>query len=214
MTITKIVAVKGTNCDLYVDGIRTVTLDAEVIYTEHLKPGLEVEEEYLRNLVSKANIVEAKEKALNWLSLRDYSFFELMQRLSRFYDATTSHAVVEKMVDIGLIDDCRYAEKYARDLLERRGLSLKRARFEMHQKGLASDLVDEILAGYEDTEVDRATAILEKKYQRKLSGPNGRQNVTAALARMGFRLEDIRTAMSQFLVWQTDKADEFQDIGE
>ena len=79
---------------------------------------------------------------------------------------------------------------------------------------MASDLVDEILAGYEDTEVDRATAILEKKYQRKLSGPNGRQNVTAALARMGFRLEDIRTAMSQFLVWQTDKADEFQDIGE
>lgn len=214
MTITKIVAVKGTNCDLYVDGIHAVTLDADVIYTEHLKPGLEVEEEYLRNLVSKANIVEAKEKALNWLSLRDYSFFELMQRLSRFYDATTSHAVVEKMVDIGLIDDCGYAEKYARDLLERRGLSLKRARFEMHQKGLASDLVDEILAGYEDTEVDRATAILEKKYQRKLSGPNGRQNVTAALARMGFRLEDIRTAMSQFLVWQTDKADEFQDIGE
>ena len=44
--------------------------------------------------------------------------------------------------------------------------------------------------------------------------PNGWQNVTAALARMGFRLEDIRTAMSQFLVQQMDKADEFQDIGE
>ena len=40
MTITKIVAVKGTNCDLYVDGVRTVTLDAEVIYAEHLKLSL------------------------------------------------------------------------------------------------------------------------------------------------------------------------------
>lgn len=214
MTITKIVAVKGTNCDLYVDGVRTVTLDAEVIYAEHLKPGLEVGEEYLHNLVSKANIVEAKGKALNWLSLRDYSFSELTQRLCRFYDAATSHAVAEKMVDIGLVDDCQYAEKYARDLLKRRGLSLNRARFEMGQKGLAPDLVDEVLADYEDTEADRVAAILEKKYQRKLSAPNGWQNVTAALARMGFRLEDIRTAMSQFLVQQMDKADEFQDIGE
>ena len=214
MTITKIVAVKGTNCDLYVDGVKAVTLDAEVIYTEHLSPGLEVDAEYLRSLVSKANIVEAREKALNWLSVRDYSFSELVQRLETLYDPVTSEAAARRMQEIGLVNDEVYAEKFARDLLERRGLSLSRARFEMRQKGLDPELMETALCGYEDTEQERAAAVIEKKYLRKLTGPKGRQNVTAALARMGFRLEDIRKALLPYLSGEREGTDEFEDIGE
>lgn len=204
MTITRITMLAGETCGIWVDGVRRVTTDAMVVYEEGLRPGLEVDEAYIAALAVKGDVNAAKNKAMELLGYRDYCEAELAERLGRTYDPRVAAVAARRMAELGLVDDRSYAERLARDLLDRRGLSLRHAREEMKLRSVSRELTDEVLEGREDGEAARAEAVLRKKYAKKLALPDGRSKVTAALARMGFRFADIRAAIEAY----NDGADE------
>lgn len=214
MRITKIAMLTETTCGIWIDDVQRVVTDPVLVYEEGLKADMEIDEAFAVYLEQKAGIAKAKSRALDLLGIRDYCSAELENRLSEQFDRRIAAAAVQRMIELELVNDTVYATKYAKDLVVRRGLSLRRARSEMRQKGLENDRIDEALALYEDDELERVEAVVAKKYVKKLQMPNGRRNVIAALMRMGFRYSDIRTVLQNYALPEEDDEAEIEWMDE
>ena len=187
------------SCEVWVDGAMLVRTDALLVHEEGLEVGTELEPEDVRRLCTRASISDAKQRAFLLLGYRPYCGAELKKRLEEQFEPAVAEAAVRRAQELGYIDDEKYAEMLARELFLRKGWSLRRASFEMYDRGLPAELVEPQLAGYEDDEVERAAAVLEKKYLRKLSDPKGRRSALAALQRLGFAYPDTKEALSLIL---------------
>ena len=186
-------------CEVWVDGALLVRTDALLVREEGLEEGAELDPEDLRRLCTRASVSEAKQKAFQLLGYRAYCFAELVKRLEEQFETPVAEAAVRRAEELGYIDDGRYAEALARELFLRKGWSLRRASYEMYSRGLPSTLVEPQLAAYEDSDADRAAAVLRKKYAPKLSDPKGRRSALAALQRLGFAYEDAKAALEEVL---------------
>ena len=104
-----------------------------------------------------------RERALRHLARRDHSRAELARKLSAHGDADEIEAVIERMGELGLQSDTRYAEAFVRVKAGRFGAS--RLRSELARRGIDRDLIDEAIAGEcVESEADRARAVLRARF--------------------------------------------------
>ena len=104
-----------------------------------------------------------RERALRHLARRDHSRAELARKLSAHGDADEIEAVIERMGELGLQSDTRYAEAFVRGKAGRFGAS--RLRSELARRGVDRDLIDEAIAGEcVESEADRARAVLRGRF--------------------------------------------------
>ena len=104
-----------------------------------------------------------RERALPHLARRDHSRAELTRKLAAHGDADEIDAVIERMGELGLQSDTRYAEAFVRGKAGRFGAS--RLRSELARRGIDRDLIDEAIAGEcVESEADRARAVLRGRF--------------------------------------------------
>ena len=104
-----------------------------------------------------------RERALRHLARRDHSRAELTRKLAAHGDADEIDAVIERMGELGLQSDTRYAEAFVRGKAGRFGAS--RLRSELARRGVDRDLIDEAIAGEcVESEADRARAVLRGRF--------------------------------------------------
>ena len=104
-----------------------------------------------------------RERALRHLARRDHSRAELTRKLAAHGDADEIDAVIERMGELGLQSDTRYAEAFVRGKAGRFGAS--RLRSELARRGIDRDLIDEAIAGEcVESEADRARAVLRGRF--------------------------------------------------
>ena len=104
-----------------------------------------------------------RERALRHLARRDHSRAELARKLAAHGDANEIDAVIERMGELGLQSDTRYAEAFVRGKAGRFGAS--RLRSELARRGVDRDLIDEAIAGEcVESEADRARAVLRGRF--------------------------------------------------
>ena len=104
-----------------------------------------------------------RERALRHLARRDHSRAELARKLAAHGDADEIDAVIERMGELGLQSDTRYAEAFVRGKAGRFGAS--RLRSELARRGINRDLIDEAIAGEcVESEADRARAVLRGRF--------------------------------------------------
>ncbi len=98
-------------------------------------------------------------------------------------------AVLDRMTEVGLIDDAAYAQSWVDSRQQRRHLSRSVLRRELQQKGIDREVVDEAInqVTVED-EREAAVALAEKKLRslRGLDAAVKRRRIAGALARKGF----------------------------
>lgn len=198
MRITNIEKGKGKRYKVYVDGLYWASLDPEVIVDARLKEDLECDGEFLEQIKYKADVRRAKERALYLLEYRDHSRRELVDKLKKDVDEEIAESTADKMEEFGFLDDERYAEKLARDLLTRKKLGRQRAFYELQRKGIERELAGQVLDEAEIDPADQLNALIEKKYARYLGDEKGRKKVVGALLRLGHRYEDIKRALEQY----------------
>ena len=103
---------------------------------------------------------------------------------------------IERMKELGLLDDLDYGRRLAADLIHLRKYSLGRVRQALYQRKLDRETIDRVMEELEDTDqVGPMVELVRKKYLPKLREPQGRQKVAAALQRRGYGWEDIREAL-------------------
>lgn len=193
---------RGTKIHIHIDGEYLLTVDEDFWFSSGYVSGDEIDDGDLAAFREAAGSRLAFNSAMFSLDMRDHSEREIRQKLSRKYDEQAVDTAVEKLLDLGLVNDRRYAELLTRELFERKKYGKNRVRSELYRKGIASDTVNEVLEEYEnENEPDNVQTIVDiirKKYYNKLIDEKSRQKVVAALVRLGYSFSDIRQAMREF----------------
>ena len=190
---------------LFLDGEAAVKLDAQVFLQSGLKPGDQVSDQELFELIQASDARRAQEKALYLLEYRNYSKRELTEKIARTAASReAAQAAAGRMEELGLIDDRRFGEDYARELFSRKGYGARRAAQELRRKGLDQELVQELVEKYGSPEQsgENIRRVLEKKYPGWREDEKVRRRALAALQRLGYSYQEVREAMGQDEDWE------------
>ena len=177
---------------------RELSVDRQTFDESPYRVGMDITPEQLETLLTTSQYNRARERALYLLGLRDYACHELQQKLLTEATPEIASSVVERLAEVGLLDDAAYARRLARHLTEFKRYPRRRVEQELRRKGLAPDDIRDAVDSLDGEDFALALALLEKKYYNKLNDPKGRQQATAALARRGFSYGAIRRAMEEF----------------
>lgn len=187
---------------IYIDGEYLLTVDEIFWFSCGLVSGDEINEEELTAFEEAAGSRRAFNSALNSLDYRDHSEKKIRAKLLRKHDADYVDEAVEKLIELDLVNDERYAENYARELFERKKFGKMRIKSELRAKGISTDIanaaVEELFEEEEPDNVQRIVDIIGKRYYNRMNDEVGRKKVFSALQRMGYSFSDIREAMSEF----------------
>lgn len=200
----KITAKRGRadKIHIYIDGEYRLTVDEIFWFSCGLVSGDEINEEELTAFEEAAGSRRAFNSALNSLDYRDHSEKEIRAKLLRKHDADYVEEAIERLIELDLINDERYAENYARELFEHKRFGRMRIISELRAKGISSDIanaaVDELFSEEEPDNIQRIVDIIGKRYYNRMNNEVGRKKVFSALQRMGYSFSDIREAMSEF----------------
>lgn len=182
---------------LFIDGEFAMELDTRTLLENRFDVGREIAEEDLEKIIDLSNERRAKEKALWLISYRDHSKKELTEKIRRTCDGDAAEKAVERMEELGLVDDEAYARQYVRKLLLQKKMTKRVAVFELSRKGIdretAAAVLDEIDVDYKENIRD----IIEKKY-RNITDEKTKRRAVAALQRLGYGWDDINAVLRGF----------------
>lgn len=190
---------------LYIDGEEAMKLDTEVVLSHRFDVGREITDEDLYACVQDSQMKRCKDKAMWLISFRDHSRSELIVKLKRDYPEACCEAAVDRLEELGLIDDARYARRCAADLVDLKHLSERGVRQKLREKGIDRALIDEVIGELTVDEEAQIRTVIERKYARSLSDEKGQRRCVNALARMGFGYSDIKRVMREYI--DLDNAD-------
>lgn len=185
---------------LYLDGEPGPKVDTEVFLLSRLKPGDELTQEELSELMERSDARRAREKALYLLEHRSHSKRELTEKIARTAASReAAQAAADRLEEIGLIDDKAFAESYARELFLRKRFGALRVRQELSRKGIDRELIDQVMAPYleEDTGEENIALVLARRYPLWREDEKVRRRAVAALQRLGYSYGQIRAVMGQ-----------------
>lgn len=172
-----------------------LTVDAATFDSSCYFVGREITNEELERLKALSHKNRTRSRALYYLSGRDYAAKELERKLSRSSDKETAKAVVERLEEVGLVDDSAYAERLARSFANYRLYPRRRIMGALREKGISREDAENAIEQLETDDLQIALALLRKKYYNKLKTEQDRKKVAAALARSGFGFDTVKKAM-------------------
>ena len=182
---------------VYIDGEFAMNLDTQTLLEQRIDTGRELDDEELHGLIGRSNERRAKEKALWLISYRSHSKKELRDKISRTCDREAAEKAVERMEELGLVNDRDYASRCAQTLIFTKHMSKRGAAMELRRRGIESDLIDEALDEIEVDEREQIAAVIERKYP-KIEDEKIRRRATAALQRLGYGWDDIKAVLNEY----------------
>lgn len=136
----------------------------------------------------------ARQIVLRQLAIAPRSRAELLQKLAqRGCTHDVAGAVLDRMTEVGLVDDEAYAHMLVRSQQAGRGLAKRALARELRTKGIDGELADKALSSISDEdERDRARALVDKKLRamhglgievqtRRLAGMLARKGYSSSL---------------------------------
>lgn len=177
-----------------------IYIHSEIIRKYNVAKGMELSEEEADRLIYENDLRRARERALYLMESRDHSYRELFDKLEKNYSEDICFEVCNRLAEIGVINDSRYAEKLCRQLFEVKKLGRYRVRQEMRLKGLGSEIIEEAMENFseEDEPFERLEELVEQKYERYLTDRKGVEKVKNALARKGYSFGEIKEVLDLY----------------
>ena len=177
-----------------------IYIHSEIIRKYNVAKGMELSGEEADRLIYENDLRRARERALYLMESRDHSYRELFDKLEKNYSEDICFEVCNRLAEIGVINDRRYAEKLCRQLFEVKKLGRYRVRQEMRLKGLGSEIIEEAMENFseEDEPFERLEKLVEQKYERYLTDRKGVEKVRNALARKGYSFGEIKEVLDLY----------------
>lgn len=197
MKITGIEQTKKGRFSLFVDGEFAFSVHKDTFLASELAKDVELTSEYLEELRRDDAYISAKEAALTLLEMREYPSAMLLRKLREHYEQEPAEAAVQRMIELGLVNDLDYGTRLAADYVNLRHYPLRRIALELGKRGFSREMIGEILEAYPpQSQVEAAAEMIRKKYSMSLFDRKGIDKTIAALLRRGFTMEDIRGALA------------------
>ncbi|HCB95225.1 regulatory protein RecX [Ruminococcus sp. YE282] len=197
MLITAIEPRRKAMSALYLDGEYVMNLDTRTLIENRFDVGKDIDDEDLHEIIRLSNERRAKEKALWLISYRDHSKKELADKIKRTCDEKSADKAVERMEELGLVNDESYALHYAQKLIFTKHMSKNAVVYELARKGIDKELAAEILDEIEVDSSEQIRIIIDKKY-KNISDEKIRRRAVAALQRLGYRWDEIKGVIEEY----------------
>lgn len=197
MLITAIEPRRKDMSALYLDGEYVMNLDTRTLIENRFDVGKDIDYEDLHEIIRLSNERRAKEKALWLISYRDHSKKELADKIKRTCDEESADKAVERMEELGLVNDESYALHYAQKLIFTKHMSKNAVVYELARKGIDKELAAEILDEIEVDSSEQIRIIIDKKY-KNISDEKIRRRAVAALQRLGYRWDEIKGVIEEY----------------
>ncbi len=185
-----------------VDGQERVILSLEAIERLGLAVGRAVDE--LEEAIARESArLRSYDRALNMLALRARSSRELARSLVKKGEER-SHVewALARLQEQGLLDDAAFARAFTRSKVVGGRQSRRRVEQDLARKGVARAVAGEAIDDVFQEEAIDQRAIVEEAARKKLRSLAGldpavqRRRLYAFLARRGYDLDDIRSAIA------------------
>ncbi len=174
-------------------------IDNDICAENCLKVGVDLTENGLKELLEESDYRRAKSRAVWYLDRADHTEKGLYEKLLRGgFKKESAAKVVARFIEVGLLDDYRFAENYV-ERLSSANYSKREILQKLTLKGVPYPIAKEVLEGKDGNEQDKIKNLLEKKYKTKLQKEGGAQKVFAALSRKGFSYSQIREALKSYI---------------
>jgi len=138
------------------------------------------------------------EKALTLLEYRSRTRSQMLRALGeRGFPEDVATAVVDRLIELGLIDDAQYAERFVQASL-RKGHGTRRAKYELRMRGVEDSLTDAAIDDVDaDAEFSAAMPRAKKLYAKYADLPSRERagKISRALAGRGFGYDVISSVL-------------------
>lgn len=198
MTVTAIEPRKKGLSALYIDGEFAMKIDTETLIANRIDVGCEIDDDTLHDVIEKADIKRAKDKAMWLISYRDHSKKELIDKISRTASVEAATAAAERMEQLGLINDENFAKRYALELINTKLMSPVGCVRKLIEKGIDRELAREVVDSIDVDISENIRSILNKKYKGCIFDEKGRRRAVSGLVRLGYSYSDINSVLREF----------------
>jgi regulatory protein len=176
----------GKRVNVYLDNEFGFGLDLENYVKLGLKTGQEFSQEKIEEIIKKAEFQKVLDRLLRFASLRPRSEREIKDYLKRKeVHESLFEELFNRLKRLELVNDEAFAKWWIDQRLQFKSKSKRELEFELRGKGIAKEIITEVLAesGVDDTKA--AKKLLEKRAFKD------RKQKMAYLARKGFSWEVI-----------------------
>ena len=188
----------------YDENASTVTLELtdKVIDQYQLHQGEIIDRDTFNTLKDLEQISRAYNKALKYLSVKDYTEQQMRKKLmnSGDYDDAQLDATIQLLSEKNLINDHLFTLNYFKRCT-RLGIGHNKAIYNLRSYGVDSEIIDLCLEELDDDEEYQAAMLLINNYYKKntsISYRNIQRKIKEKLFLKGFTNEIIDKAMSQY----------------
>lgn len=195
LKVTNVSKYKGMTYMIEFEGKEPEFLNQQTVNMFNLRAGASLPLSAWEDIKAEEEYRKARERALYLLDYKDYSYVDLFHKLEKNYSEDTCYRVMDKMVEMGTVNDRRYAEGLARHYVEVKKFGRYRALREMRQKGLTAQVAEEALEEYDGTYYERLYELVESKYLRYLDDDKGVTRTKNALVRYGYSYDLIKEVL-------------------
>jgi regulatory protein len=151
-------------------------------------------------LTSEAAVTVATDSAARFLALRPRSTKEIRDNLARKgIPPPVIDAALERLTALGYIDDRAFADLWVRARMTHKPTSPRALRYELRQKGVGNDVIDDALT---DLDAEDAAYRAAQSQTRRFRGAQRRDfhlKVSAFLQRRGFSYQIARTTIRRLM---------------
>ena len=192
---------RGKRVNIFLDGKFAFSLEAEVV----AKEGIQVEQGLSANQIGALARSDHFHRGLNaathYLSYRPRSEAELRERLNqRGFDGDTQEAIIIRLREQGLIDDMAFAQFWKDNRESFSPRSQRLTQLELRRKGVANDIVDQVVATIDDDDSAYQAALSKARSLSQSDYQGFRRRLGDYLKRRGFSYGVINHTMER--LWQ------------
>lgn len=207
--------------NVFVDEKFAFSLDVSQVVDYKLKIGRRLSEAEYEELQRASEFGKLYQRTLEWVLMRPRSIRETRDYLQRKLKISSSghssrpssrgsslrprsncgcpsedifkfsHEIITRLVSKGYLDDRKFARYYVENRFVKKGISRKRMRMELMKKGIARDIIDEVLGARNDEE--EILKMIAKKRSRYTD-----DKLIQYLCRQGFSYELVQNLVQTY----------------
>lgn len=152
------------------------------------------------------DLATCRQSALQLLSRRDHSEYELYQKLAlKGHPAEVIDEVVKYVLELGYLSDARYAASQARQIVHK-GYGEQRLRQQLKEKRVAEEVIEQALAEQTIDWFELAKEVAHKKFKSGISHERSQyankfgtySTVVSTLSKFVMRFKPVRVMSNRF----------------
>lgn len=201
--------------NIYIDNKFYCSLDISQVVDLKIKIGRQLDKEELTKLKRASDFGKLYARTLEYVFLRPHSTQEIRDylrrktldktvrvksrktgeyqtRIRKGYDASLIPLVISRLEEHGYLDDASFAQKWIENRNVRKGISKKKLRLELQQKGISSEIINHVLSETGRDEREELKKVIARRQNRY----DDRNKFIQYLVRQGFNYSDVLDELS------------------